>query len=129
MLSKSVIKEIGRMAIGVLVLYVVMLLIFLVAGYFDSKVVLGGLLGSIYAIINFVLLGFSVEKSVGKGTKGAQATMGTSYTLRLILTAAVVLWAIKAPYFNYVATAIPLVFPRIVIYVLTFIDSKKGGQD
>ena len=129
MLSKSVIKEIGRISVGVSVLYVVMLLIFLISGYFDFEAVLGGLLGSVYAIINFALLGFSVEKSVGKGTKGAQTTMGTSYTLRLFLTAIVVLWSIKAPYFNYVATVIPLVFPRIVIYVLTFIDSKKGGSD
>ena len=50
-----------------------------------------------------------------------------SYFIRILIVAATLILAIKLPeYFNYIATAIPFVFPRIVIMVLNL---KKKGED
>ena len=44
--------------------------------------------------------------------------MSGTYTLRLLLTAAMVIAAFKIPQINWLAAVIPLLFPRLIIMVL-----------
>ena len=66
-----------------------------------------------------------MERSKG----GAGSLMALSYFIRLALIAAAVVWAIKAPYFNYLAAVIPLVFIRLSVYILNFSDRKGGHKN
>ncbi|MBE7012856.1 MAG: hypothetical protein E7416_02120 [Ruminococcaceae bacterium] len=110
-------KDILKVISGVIFLGAVMDLVFLAIGRFDITVLWGTLLGIVCAILNFVFLAITVSMSLSKG-KSASGYMGVSYLLRLAFIGVVIVFAIRSPYINYVATAIPLVFPRIVIITL-----------
>lgn len=125
MFSEDIKKEILNMAGGILVLSVIMLIIFALAGFWSINALYGCMLGAGYAFFNFVLLAISVQKASVKNPKAAQGVMGLSYTLRYILTGVVVVWGIKSPVFNYLAVVIPLVFPRIVIMVTNIIRRRS----
>ena len=111
-------KDILQVIAGTFALTVVMVVMFLLIGKFDIFVLWGALLGFAVASANFCLLARAVRKAVDR-EKNAGAYMGSSYILRLCLIGIVIIFAIKSPYFNYVAVAIPLVFPRVII---TFIQ-------
>ncbi len=121
-------KNILQVFIGSLVLGVVMDIVFFLIGRFDFTVVLGTLLGIACATLNFVFLAFTVSKSLSKG-KAAGGYMGISYLLRLAFIGAVVVFAIKSPYTNYVATAIPLLFPRVIITLLQGVLKQYDKSD
>ena len=118
-------KDIFQVILGSAVLCVVMNIVFFAIGKFDYTVVLGTLLGLFCAGLNFIFLAFSLTKSLEKGAK-ASGYMGVCYLIRLAFIGAVVVFAIKSPYTNYVAAVIPLVFPRIVITFLQGIMKYKN---
>lgn len=128
MLSKETVKSIQKIAAGVFILTLLMLAVFALSGHFGSGEVLGALIGASEAILNFVLLGITLEKTVAKDKKGASSLTGLSYIGRLMLTAAVVIWAIKAPYINYIAAIIPLVFPQIIIKIIGVAEKKRSDK-
>lgn len=89
--------------------------------------VLGVILGFAAAAVGFFVLALNVQRSVEKSSKGAQLSMGLGYILRLAIAGGVIFLAIKLPgLFNLWATAIPLVFPRLAIFIINF--TKKGGD-
>ena len=127
MIGKNLQSEVGKMAIGVFLLSLVMIGVFALCGYFSYQVVLGALLGFLGCVLNYFFLAVCVEKAVDKGEKGAKTYISGTYTLRMIFIAAVIIVSIKMPqYFNYVATAIPFLFPRFVI--MAFNLFKKGER-
>ncbi len=125
-------REIEKIAIGVGILGIVMAIVICMAWGINAPLLWGTLLGCIYAVFNFALTAYSVSQSVQKSENAAKAYMAGGYYLRLALTAAVIYWAIRAPYFNVFGAAIPLVFPRIVITVCSlarqFNPRKDGGE-
>ena len=129
MIDKNLFKEVVRVGTGVYILTALMILGFLIAGFFSYQVVFGGLLGATVCILNFYYLAYCVSKAMDK-TDGKEAKnyVSVSYFIRIIIVAATLIVAIKLPgYFNYIAAAIPFVFPRIIITVLNIF--KKGGND
>lgn len=127
MIEKNLLKEVKKMAIGVFLLSLIMVGIFAICGFFKIQVVLGALLGASVCVLNYLILAYCVGQSVEKGEKGARNYISGTYTLRMLIIAAAIIVAIKMPqYFNYVATAIPFLFPRIVIMALNLF--KKGGK-
>lgn len=126
-------KDILKIFSGIVVLSIVMDIVFFAVGHFDVTVLWGTMLGVACATLNFVFLAITVSMSLSKG-KSASGYMGISYLVRLAFIGAVIVYAIKSPYINYVATAIPLVFPRIVIITLQGIlkrtkKSENGEGD
>lgn len=121
-------KQTLSIFIGSLALACIMTVLFAVFGYFSLSVVLGAALGVFTATLNFLLLALTLEYALGKGARKAQGLMGLSYTVRIVIIALVVVFAIKSAYINYIAAAIPLVFPRIVIYILNFINKNKKEE-
>lgn len=128
-MSGAVIREVKRVTLCVVALTAVMLLIFAVAGHFNLPVLYGALLGCAVSAVNFLVMSFTVEKSMERSKGGAGSLMALSYFIRLALIAAAVVWAIKAPYFNYLAAVIPLVFIRLSVYILNFSDRKGGHKN
>lgn len=93
------------------------------------EVVLGNLLGAFVAILNFFLMGLSVQKSVSKEEqKDAKAFMRLSMMLRFILLIITAVLGAVVPIFNLWATIIPLFFPRIGLLFRSF-SLKKGGKN
>lgn len=107
-------KDILTVICGTAVLAVVMVAVFYAIEKFDMTVLWGALLGFCCASFNFCLLAFTLSKSLARG-KTATAYIGGSYLLRVLLIAGAVVFAIKSPHFNYVATVIPLIFPSVII--------------
>lgn len=128
-MSESVMREVKRITVCVALLTAVMLAFFAVFGRFDLPVLYGGILGCAVSILNFFIMSFSVEKSLEKSKTKAGSLMALSYFLRLTFIGLAVFWAIKAPYFNYIAAIIPLVFIRLSVYIVTYFDNKSKGGD
>ena len=126
-------KETMHIAVGTLLLTAVMLLVFFVMGRLDQPVVLGALLGSSFAILNFFLLGLSVQKSVSSdnATRG-KLVMTLSYSLRMLAMMGVVVAGLSLPYFSWVTVVLPQLFPRLTIagmQLLGMYKPEKKGED
>ena len=126
--NNEVLQEIKKISLFTLGGIAVMVAVFAICGYFSWGVVLSGLLGGTTAILNLFLLALTIEKSLSKGGKGAQSFMGISYIIRIAMIAAVVVFAIKNQYLNYVAVVIPLVFPQIIIKILHTRNSSEAKK-
>ena len=123
-LQKASKKEITRMAIGSGICALIELAGFFLLSQlteisFNSKIVLGTLCGTVVAVLNFVILCLTIQNCAGmeNGPK-LKARIQLSYNGRLIFQAAWVLTAFLAPCFSALASAIPLLFPTVVIYFL-----------
>ena len=80
------------------------------------------------AILNFFLMGLTLQAAVGKDQKDAAARIKFSQTYRMLMLFAVAGAGVLAPIFNMVATIVPLFFPRIAIALRPLIDKNKGGD-
>lgn len=120
----TVIKETKYIASWVIILSVIMEAFFLIIGMWDYKVLLGNIFGGTIAVINFLLMGITVQKAVMKDEKGAAASMKLSQTLRNLMLLIAAVLAITLPFFNGAAAIIPLFFPRIAIAFVPLRDRK-----
>ena len=112
-------------AIGTAVGYLLMLAAFFGFRFvepsipFDYTVVLGGAIGSGVAILNFVLMCLTIQTaSQSAGEKKVKTWVQLSYNSRMLLQCAWVVLAAILPWFNLIASALPLLFPTIVIIVM-----------
>ena len=92
---------------------------------FRTDILIGVLYGCTFICLNFLYLAYSVKKSVEKNGSGAKAHIAISYNLRLILTAIMIIVAVKVEFIHFWAAIIPLVFHKIVVHILGFISSRK----
>lgn len=127
-MSGTLAKEIRNISIAAAVMGIIQIIITVPAGYFGYPAVLGTILGCIAAAANFAVMGIILEKSVSGG-KGASGLMGFGYIARLAVIAAVVIWAMKADYLNYVCVIIPLLFPQIAVFIINFVRRKERKAD
>lgn len=118
-------KEISRIAVGTLVCDVIMIAgLFLLSqfgiGKFDIlRILLGAACGSVVAILNFTILCLTVQSAVETDSKKKmRRKFQTSYNLRLIIQAAWVVVAYLIPQVHFVAGALPVLFPNVVIFFL-----------
>ncbi len=117
-------KEIKRISIGAGICLVIMEAVFFLLsclgiGTFDYRVVLGGVLGTLIAIVNFVVLCLTIQKAAEtEDQKLMKARFQVSYNARLILQAGWVVGAFLLPWVNVIAAAVPLLFPSVVIWFL-----------
>ena len=126
--QETIIRETKRIAAGVTMLFVIMLIIYAVLGKLSPAVVLGGVLGSAYAVLNFFMLGMTVQKVAGiraENEELARMQMRTSYQSRMIGMVVVVVIAFAVPFIDGLACLIPMVFPRLTILALQITGQIK----
>ena len=117
-------KEIIRVAAGSGICLAVMLAVCFVlscfgAGVFDHTVLLGGVLCTNVAILNFAALCLTIQKAAQiEDKKQMKARIQLSYHARLLLQAAWVVAAFLIPWLHGIAGALPLLFPSVVIFFL-----------
>ena len=86
---------------------------------FGAPVLLGGAVGSAVALANFYGICIMVQELLDEPDEARRKMiLRISYNSRLLLQAVWVIVAIAAPWFHFLAGALPLLFPRITIYYL-----------
>ena len=139
---------IGEAIISAAVIGVYLLIQFFMtdAVIFTYKVITGAVLGSIVTLANYLVLSISVNRAVDKymekrGTeemddeqayefaqKNAMAVQNAatrSYMIRMLTMTATLVLAFILEWFDPIATAIPLLMFRPILFVTEFIKGKK----
>ena len=119
-------KETKRVAVstvtGVILMWIVIGVLHLVLPEkvpFNYTVILGGIGGGIIAVLNFFLMGLTVQKvASSEHESAARMTMKSSYSQRMMLQILWVIVAIVAPCFWFVAGILPLLFLSLGIKIM-----------
>ena len=111
-------QETLRIGGGTLLGVIVMLGVFALLGKFSMAVLISGGLGGIVAVLNFFLLGLTVQKAANSQEDQARKWMQFSYNTRMFLMVVWLMVAIAVPALNWVAGLIPLLMPRLTIGVM-----------
>lgn len=127
-LQPASVKEVTRIAVGVLICDLVMIAaLFLLSlvgvGTFDLiKILLGALCGSAIAVVNFIILCLTIQNNLEvKSKKKMKARFQFSYNARMIIQAG---WVVAAfllrEKIHFIAAAAPILYPHVVILFLQF---------
>ncbi len=119
-----VLKETKYIACWVLVLSVLLQAVFLIIGQWDITVLLGNFLSAIAGVLNFFLMGLTVQNALKKEAAAAKTAVKVSQLYRMLLLAVVVIIGAVVPYFHLWAVVIPLFFPRIAVSFRPMFEKK-----
>ena len=124
-LDKTIYKETAYIAIWTLIFIVLMNAVFLVIKKWDLTVLWVNLLSFASGVLNFFLLGVTVQKALNFEEKKAKNAMKLSQSLRLLMTFVIAVVGVVLKCFNTVAVLVPLIFPRIAIAMRPLFDKKN----
>ena len=86
---------------------------------FDYTVILGGIGGGMIAVLNFFLMGLTVQKIASTQDEDmARSRMKASYSQRMAMQMVWCIIAMVVPAFHPVAGIVPLLFPSMGIKIL-----------
>ena len=114
-IDKTVLKETKYIACWVLFLSMIAEAVFLIIGKWDYTVLLGNLLSCALVILNFFLMGITVQKAVNKEEKEAKTAMKVSQLYRNLMIIVVTVIGVALKCFNTWIVLIVLFFPRIAV--------------
>lgn len=127
-LDETVKKETLYIAAWTLILSAVMQSVFLVIGLWKPDVLFGNLVSAAAAVLNFLLMGITVQNAVEKDEKDAAQLMRFSQSMRMLMQLA--LGAVGVFFFNPIAAILPLFFPRAAIVFRPLFGKKQSaGED
>lgn len=126
-IEPAVKKETAYIAGWSLLLSVVMELVFWIVGAMDYTVPLGNLLGVAASLLNFFLMGLTIQSAVGLEEKAASAKLKLSQMLRMLMVLVLAVLGLALPCFHTIAVLVPFFFPRIAISFRPLFD-RKGDQ-
>ena len=128
-LDPTVKRETLYVATVVLLLSVLMQAVFLVIARWDLTVLWGNLLSASASILNFLLLGITVQHAVEKDEKDAKTMVKASQSLRMVfLLVVAVIGAALPAVFDLWAVLIPLLFQRVALMLHPLVNRKEGGS-
>lgn len=131
-MSGVVKKEAGYIAAGTVLLSTFVQIVWAVFFKYGLSVFLGGLWGGTFAILNFILMGITVQKVANEPDQlSGKRRMQASYQFRMMLTILVTVLAIIIPVIDWRMSVISLFFPRLTILVMPLFRPdlrKKGGN-
>lgn len=114
-IDATVRKETIYVAVWEAILTAIMLAVFLIVRAFDVSVLVSALLGTATAVLNFLLMGLTIQGALGLEEKDARTRLRGSQNLRLLMQTVVAVLGAAIPWLNLWAVLIPLFFPRIAI--------------
>ena len=123
-IDETVIKETKYIAAWVFLFSVLMQAVFLIIGKWNYTVLLGNLLSAAATVMNFFLLGITVQNALGKEEKEIKTAMKVSQIYRFLFLVIIVILGVTLPCFHIWAVMIPMFFPRIAIAFRPFFDRK-----
>lgn len=127
---KFILRQTILLFLGELICCAAMVGIFALLGYFNYKVILGGVFGILLAVGNFFFMGLSAHAAADRATqqdqKGGQSIMKTSYRMRLLILGVLLFVFAKSGHCNLIALVCPLFFTFPIIIVSEFF--RKSGD-
>ena len=118
-------KEVKRVALGTGFFDIVMIAVLFLGSLFDIgtfdlvKILMSTLIGSVIAIISFIIMCLTIQSAVTMtDKKKMKAKFQLSYNARMVLQAG---WAVAAfliPGIHFIAGAAPILFPKVTIIAL-----------
>lgn len=121
---KVVYKETGIILIGEAVCLVLMLAVFALLGRFSTKVLLGGIVGTVLSVLNFFFMAvnavMAADKAANQDVKGGKKQIKLSYSMRMILIFVILFAFVKSGLCHPLASVLPLAFVRPVITIAEF---------
>jgi hypothetical protein len=127
-IDKTIRRETIYIAGWVLVLSLLTQAVFLMIGHWDYTVLLGNLLSGGVSILNFLLMGLTVQSAVNKEEKDAAVFMRASQGLRSLMVFAIAAVGVLLRCFNVWTVLIPLFFPRIAVALRPLFDKKNTRE-
>lgn len=139
-ISQTVRRETVYIAVWVLLLSILMQAVFLVLSMWNIGVLLDNLLTGAASVLNFLLLGVTVQKAVERDEKDAKSLMKLSQALRMLMIFVVLVIGVALPVFDTWASIIPVFFTRIALFfrpkfghmtddVPSTVTGEEGEQD
>ena len=125
-IDPTVRRETGFIAAAVVIGSTLMQAVFLIIGKWDYTVLLGNLLGGSLAVLNFFLMGLTVQAATKKDEKAAATSVKFSQSARFFMLVIGAGVGAVAPCFNIIAVLVPLFFPRIAIAFRPLMDKKAS---
>ena len=126
---KLVLKETAIVALGEAICVALMCGIYALLGKFGLSVVLGGLVGFLVAAGNFfslaVVATIAADKAEAGDPASGQKLMKSSYPIRLLAMAGVLILCAKSGVCDVIALVLPLLFVRPILTIAEFFR-KKG---
>ncbi len=130
---KTLYEDLLPVVLGQAVCIAVMVGIFALAGYFNMRVVWGGILGGLLAIANFTVMTLCIYRAAKKAETqdiaGGQKLLHLSYTGRMIGILVALILLAKSGICNVIALALPLAFNRPILTVYAWIRKKGGAEN
>lgn len=133
--DKIVIKETLNIAIGIFICSAITQLIFLICGKFSLSVFLGSLYGSAVILLNFFLMGLTVQSVTKIADENlAKKKVQLSYSMRqlglLLLLGAGMYIAVNFEVFHWLPILLAVIYPRVTIFFMRYFrkewNSKRG---
>lgn len=92
----------------------------------SSSLLLGSALGAVTAVANFFLLALTVQRvTAAPDEQRGKAMLHFSYAGRTLLQLGIIILAISLGHTPPLATALPLLFPRITIFIMQLLGMYK----
>ena len=127
---KYVLKQTVVIALGQVICVGAMIGIFALLGQLNRGVILGGIVGGVLSVVNFLVMAIfamiAADKAVEQDVKGGKATVRMSMIVRVALLAIVLFAFAKSGLCNVFAMVLPLAFTRPILTVATFFE--KAGE-
>jgi sensor histidine kinase YesM len=137
------------LAIGEAIVAALISVVFLLIKQFSYQVVTGAILGGAVTVLNFLILSVGVNRAINNFVKergdkemdeeeadkyakehgmAVQNAMMKSYMLRMFLMIGALVLAGITGWFDIIATVIPLLMYRPILYVTEFIKTKMSAK-
>lgn len=127
---KIVLKETAIIAAGEVICVAIMCAVYALIGKFAVGVLLGGIVGMLVAAGNFFALAVVATLAADRAEAGdpvsGQKMMKSSYPIRLLAMAAILILCARSGAFDVLALVLPLIFVRPILTVAEFFR-KKGA--
>ncbi len=127
-IDKVVLRETAYIAIWTIIFSALLQSTFLMLGKWSVSVLLGNVYSGAAAVLNFFLMGLSVQKALTKDPKDVQAYIKATGTIRLFALFVITVIGVLLFRSAVLAVAIPLLFPRAAIMIRPFFGKRMDAD-
>lgn len=123
-------KETAYVAVAEAILIAVMLAVYLIISKFTLNVLFAALTSGAVAVLNFFVMGLTVQKAVTvDDDSDRRKLIRASQLVRLLVMGVVVIVCAVFPKFDIFALFIPLFFPRLFAQARGIYGAVKDGKN
>ena len=123
-------RDVFPVMLGELLLTGLMLAVYALIGRFSLKVLWSAGLGAGAVLLNFTVMILALLQAEKRGSpEKGQLYVRATYALRLVLLAVVLILALKSKVFDPLATALPLCFQPIAVWLFELFRKMKKGEN